>query len=111
MNRFNKTSLANRIKESVNIPLLGCIIVVVLFLVAVQGISGSSYFDERAALESAIEKDIIHCYALEGFYPPSIAYMEENYGLTFNHDRFTINYERMGSNTMPTYIIIDRGGK
>lgn len=110
MNRFNKISLANRIRESVNIPLVVCIVVLILFVIAVQGISDSSHFDERAALENAIEKDIIHCYALEGFYPPSVAYMEENYGLTFNHDRFIINYERMGSNVMPTYIIIDKGG-
>ncbi len=111
MNRFNQTSLANRIKESVNIPLIGCIVVVILFIIAVQGVSGSNYFDEKVSLQNAIEKDIIYCYSLEGFYPPSIAYMEENYGLTYNHDRFIINYERMGSNTMPTYIIIDKGGQ
>lgn len=110
LNRFNKVSLANRIKESINMPLLVAVVVLVLFLVAVQAMSDNSYYDERAALQRAIDRDIIHCYSLEGFYPPSIDYMEENYGLTFNHDRFLINYQRMGSNVMPTYIIIDKGG-
>jgi len=110
VNRFIKANLTNRIKKKINLPLISCVVVLTLFIIAVQGISGSSYFDERAALESALEKDIIHCYALEGFYPPSIEYMESNYGLTYNHDRFIIDYKRMGSNVRPAYIIIDRGG-
>lgn len=110
MNRFNKISLAKRIRESINWPLVIAAVVLVLFLGAVLSMSNNSYFDERTTLKNAIEKDIIHCYALEGFYPPSVEYMEENYGLCYDHERFIVNYERIGSNVMPTYIIIERGG-
>lgn len=111
MNRFNKTSFANRIKNALNVPLAVSVAILVLFVGAVLSMSNSSYFDERATLDNAIKKDIIHCYAIEGYYPPSVEYMEENYGLTYDHSRFIINYERIGDNVMPTYFIIDGGAK
>lgn len=111
MNRFNKVSLSKRIQEHINFPLVIAAVILVLFIGAVLSMSESDYFDARSSLEKAIERDIIHCYALEGVYPPSVEYMEENYGLNYNHDRFIVNYERVGSNVMPTYIIIERGTK
>lgn len=109
MNRFNKVSLKKKIQELVNWPVVIAAVILVLFVGAVLSMSESTYVDGRVALENAIEKDIIHCYSLEGFYPPSVEYMEDNYGLCYDHDKYIVNYERIGSNVMPTFIIIERG--
>ncbi|HOO28469.1 MAG TPA: hypothetical protein PLU43_08385, partial [Lachnospiraceae bacterium] len=68
----------------------------------------SSVNDEKEILTNAVNRDIVHCYAVEGMYPPSLHYIEKNYGLTYDHDRFIIDYEAIGSNIMPSVMIIER---
>lgn len=63
--------------------------------------------DERsrqAGLETArdaIERTVRQCYALEGTYPPSLAYLEEHYGLTVSRERYTVYYEVVAGNLPP----------
>lgn len=52
-------------------------------------------------LSQAIMKSAVQCYALEGFYPPNIQYLEDNYGLLVNHDKYFISYRVFASNIMP----------
>lgn len=46
--------------------------------------------------------------AVEGSYPSSLSYMEENYGLTINHDDYVITYEAFADNIMPSVVVIAR---
>lgn len=66
---------------------------------------------EEESLHSAMERDIMHCYALEGFYPPSLDYIKEHYGLTYDSSEFIVDYQPVGNNIYPNYIIINRRGK
>ena len=52
-------------------------------------------------LSQAIMKSAVQCYTLEGFYPPNIQYLEDNYGLLVNHDKYFISYRVFASNIMP----------
>lgn len=79
-----------------------------IFLVAVSALSKSSALDDKKILEEAIGRDVAHCYALEGSYPVSVAYMEEHYGLSYDHDKYIVDYEMIGSNIYPSYMIIER---
>ena len=53
----------------------------------------------------------MHCYALEGFYPPSLEYMEEHYGLTYDKSAYIVDYQPVGNNIYPNYTIIKKGEK
>lgn len=48
------------------------------------------------------------CYSIEGEYPPDIEYLEENYGVRINHDRYIVHYEYFGSNIRPAITIIEK---
>ncbi len=61
-------------------------------------------------LSDAVNKDIIHCYAVEGYYPPSLAYIEDHYGLIYDKDRYFIDYVPIGDNIMPSVTIIETSG-
>ncbi|MCI2048785.1 MAG: hypothetical protein LKJ76_03590 [Lachnospiraceae bacterium] len=61
----------------------------------------------KALLASAIERDITECYALEGTYPPSLSYMEEHYGLTYDSASFYVDYQPVAANIRPDYTIIE----
>ena len=58
------------------------------------------------ALENSIRQSAVHCYALEGFYPDSLSYLEEHYGLTYDKDKYIVSYEIIGSNLMPDVSVI-----
>ncbi len=111
MNRFQKPNLGKRILQSVNFSILFFIAVIGIFLYGIATVSSGTAEDERRILDEAIHKDIVHCYAVEGMYPPSLSYMEEHYGLTYDHDKFLVDYETVGSNIMPNVSIIERRGQ
>lgn len=52
-------------------------------------------------LSDAIIRSAVQCYAIEGFYPPNIEYLEENYGLLVDHDKYFISYSVFASNIIP----------
>lgn len=85
-----------------------CPLVLLLFLLGITSISQTTLDKQRESLENAINRDIIHCYAVEGFYPPSLQYMEENYGLTYDKDLFFVDYRPIGSNIRPDVTILVR---
>ena len=56
-------------------------------------------------LEDAIIRSAVQVYAIEGFYPPDIQYMEDNYGLMVDHEKYAISYDVFASNIMPEVVI------
>lgn len=111
MNRFQKPNLGKRILQSVNFSILFFLAVIAVFLYGIATVSSGSAEDERRILDEAIHKDIVHCYAVEGMYPPTLSYMEEHYGLMYDHDKFLVDYETIGSNIMPNVTILERSGQ
>jgi hypothetical protein len=99
-------------KEKPNIsvwlaPLL-MICVLTLFSAVSGRISSSNRTQEKELLSRALERSITQCYALEGSYPPSLDYLTDNYGLTYDKDHFFIDYQYIGSNLRPDTTIIER---
>ena len=44
--------------------------------------------------------------AIEGRYPPSVEYLEENYGVQIDHDKYNVFYDGFASNIMPEITVI-----
>lgn len=68
----------------------------------------SNESEQTAILEKAVTRTITECYALEGSYPPDIAYLTAHYGLTYDSDQYLIDYQYIGSNLRPDVTIIKR---
>lgn len=60
-------------------------------------------------LEQAIQRSLSLCYAQEGFYPASIDYLVEHYGLLLDEQRVYVSYRAFASNIRPDITIFDRG--
>lgn len=111
MNRFTRPNLGKRILESMNFSIIFFLLVIGLFLFGISSISAGTSVDQKRVLSDAIHRDVVHCYAVEGMYPPSLSYIEEHYGLSYDHEKFLVDYESIGSNIMPEVTIIERGAK
>ena len=62
----------------------------------------------RMQLEESIRRAAVTCYAVEGIYPPDLAYLQEHYGIQVNEDRYYVFYEVFGSNMMPDITVLER---
>lgn len=94
---------------SFHIGILLFAVILVVFLYGISYVGSSTSDRQEASLISAMERNIVHCYALEGFYPPSLSYMEEHYGLTYDKNMFIVDYQPIGTNIYPDFTIIRKG--
>ena len=56
-------------------------------------------------LVQAVRRASVQCYAIEGRYPPSVEYLEENYGIAIDRERYHVFYEGFASNIMPDITV------
>lgn len=89
-------------------PALLLIFVLVAFCAFASSMTQTNASQEKEILEKAIDRSITQCYALEGVYPDNLAYLEQEYGLTYNKEHFFVDYQYIGSNLRPDITIIER---
>ena len=77
-----------------------------MFLNGVLAMSDRMDRGGAETLRSAIARASVQCYAIEGRYPPSVQYLEENYGIRIDRERFHVFYEGFASNIMPDITVI-----
>lgn len=82
------------------------LLMVVVFYLLVSSVSSSTVSRQKESLEKALNRDIIHCYAVEGYYPPSLDYLKEHYGLSYDEELFSVDYHPIASNIKPNYTIL-----
>ncbi|MGI6160785.1 MAG: hypothetical protein ACOYJD_02020 [Christensenellales bacterium] len=60
-------------------------------------------------IKEAINRSLVQCYALEGSYPASLAYLEENYGLVLDHENYYYDYQTGGiGNFRPSLMVVEK---
>ncbi len=93
----------------INIIVFGLIIVV--FMYAIRFTAGNTLDRQEEALNRAMERDIVQCYAENGYYPPSLEYIKNHYGLLYDEDTFFVDYTPVGGNIYPSYRVVRLGAK
>lgn len=88
--------------------------IVMFLLVLLAVIQSTQYFLARAGEERAlntqraIQHAAILCYASEGFYPPSLSYIEEKYGVQIDYESCAVRYEVFATNVMPQVKVVEK---
>ncbi len=77
------------------------IVFIYFFNYAVDNVHSSNEYEKFEILADAIKRSAVQCYAIEGFYPGSIKYLEDNYGLVVDHEKYVVSYDVFASNLMP----------
>lgn len=55
-----------------------------------------------------IDRAIVNCYAIEGTYPPSFEYLENNYGIHVDNQKYYVDYEVFAANIKPEIRLVER---
>jgi hypothetical protein len=61
-------------------------------------------------LESSVMKATIQCYAIEGMYPPDVRYLEDNYGVVIDRQKYIVHYDVFAGNILPVIFVMEKGG-
>ena len=108
MNRFSNQRTNRSLFVRLILPLALFFIIVATFWQGMANMQQRSASQQYEALHNALRRSIVHCYATEGFYPPSLAFIKEHYHLTYNTDLFFVDYQPIAQNIMPDITIIRR---
>lgn len=98
-------------KKGIAMPLIRVMILMallVLFLSALSNLDQGRQEQALLQLEESLRRASAACYAAEGFYPPSLKYLEEHYGLAIDEERYLVHYQVHGSNLMPDITVMEK---
>jgi len=82
-----------------------------LFLIV--GLNNARYAASQEGLqflERSVMKATVQCYAIEGMYPPNVAYLEDNYGVVVDREKFIVHYDVFAGNILPVIFVLEKGG-
>lgn len=84
-------------------------ILLIIWLVVSADNAGEAARKNRAdSVYRSVMNSASLCYSIEGGYPPSLEYLEENYGVKVDRDRYVIHYEYFGANVRPTVTVAEK---
>lgn len=103
-------SLWRRILRSLLMP-CAVVLLLVCFATALNSLESGQSREDLNQLRSVLYRGCVACYATEGFYPPDIEYLEENYGIHIDKTRYQVNYQVFAENLMPNITIVELEAK
>lgn len=108
-NRFavNQKRSPSALRE-ILLPICAFAAILGLFFYGLDGVGKTSEEERLRSVEQAVTRATVQCYAIEGQYPPNLEYLEANYGLSLDRQRYIIQYDVFASNIMPTILVLPR---
>lgn len=92
-------------------PVLLLVFSCVLFVAGVSHTSGQTIQKEQIALEQTLKNGAIRTYALTGTYPESLSQLLSDYHITYDKEKFVVEYVPNGSNLLPSISVIALSGR
>lgn len=80
----------------------------VLFYRNMDSVSANTVAEQKRSLEEALNRNIVHCYITNGFYPESLDYLMSNYPIAYDDSLFIIHYQPVAANLMPDITVVER---
>ena len=102
------TAMRSRRRRNRIIVAIIIIAIVVAAVLAYFGVTLGMREQAAASIRTSILDAAKQCAAIEGSYPPSLTYLEDNYGLRVSQNDYVITYDVFASNIMPTVLVLPR---
>ncbi|MGO4944951.1 hypothetical protein ACTQ50_00895 [Blautia sp. Sow4_E7] len=100
-----KGTHAKRIFRSL-VPILSAVILCFVFYLGIARTQADSLEKEQITLTQALEGGAIRTYALTGRYPQSLDELLSDYHITYDSEKFVVEYVPNGSNLLPSISVL-----
>ncbi|MEI7885065.1 MAG: hypothetical protein WCI30_06910 [Clostridia bacterium] len=101
---------SNQYLKNMLLPLLIFLLLLCLFYLGISQAQAVADHENRKVLEQAVLRATVQCYAIEGMYPPNVAYLEENYGVIIDKKIYIVHYEAFATNILPSITVLEKVG-
>lgn len=104
---FENSSVVKSVAKAIAaiVVVIACVVAIIFaFMKLAPEVSSQG----TVSLKHAIVQSANQCYAIEGSYPYSLEYLENNYGLVVNHDDYSITYEVFADNVAPSVVVVEK---
>ena len=96
------------ILRSMIVPVLFTLAVIGMIAYGLRQTESSSKAEALRILDDSIRRAVVKCYAIEGMYPESVAYIKEHYNIHVDEEKFIVHYDVFATNIMPDIMVIER---
>lgn len=88
------------------VPILFAAVLCLIFYLGIARTQTDSLEKEQVTLTQALEGGAIHTYALTGRYPQSLDELLSDYHITYDSEKFVVEYVPNGSNLLPSISVL-----
>jgi len=88
------------------LPVLFTVAIMIMIVFGLRQTSESSSAEGLRILEDSIRRAAVMSYAIEGRFPESLTYIEENFGIHIDRTRYVVHYRVFGTNILPEIVVI-----
>lgn len=99
--RLNGKEFARRF-----LPLLALLLLAPAVLLLALPLSAQSSAEGLRLARESIRRAAVQCYALEGYYPPTLEVLTDRYGVAVDTDLYYVDYQFVASNLMPDITVL-----
>ena len=89
------------------LPILFTVAVMLMIVSGLSQTKESNRVEGLRILEDSIRRAVVMCYAVEGRYPNSIEYIEENFGIHIDRSKYAVHYNIFASNLLPDITVVE----
>ena len=88
------------------VPILFAAVLCLIFYLGIARTQTDSLEKEQVTLTQALEGGAIRPYALTGRYPQSLDELLSDYHITYDSEKFVVEYVPNGSNLLPSISVL-----
>jgi len=88
------------------LPIIFTVVIMLMVVYGLQQTSESSSAEGLRILEDSLRRAVVMNYAIEGRYPESIEYIEQNFGIHIDRTRYAVHYRVFASNILPEITVV-----
>ena len=101
--RFFSNNIGKRLR-----PVVLLIAILAIMMFGMTSAIGTSDRQQHEMTMNAIRRAVADCYAIEGYYPPNMDYLYDNYNVSVDEDKYFVLYEVFAPNIRPSVRLIDK---
>lgn len=106
-----KREKINKVNKMTVFSVILFVLVVIWLTVSVNNAGEAAEKNRADSVYRAVMNSVLLCYSIEGEYPPDMEYLEKNYGVRADDDKYIIHYEYFGANIRPSLTVTERNSE
>ena len=83
------------------------IAIIIWFMIGIDRTRSVSDEQRLSNVKQSVMNGAVLCYSVEGFYPDSLDYLKENYGLSYDESRYHVYYGYVSADIRPSVMVYD----